>query len=95
MAHSPTGNLLGRAAATELKDLAQLLWESEQKELERKHEERIQELERITADLCITIEGETLFFLWYDDDNNVPAVGLCSNRVKLIRRRLFRLQGDI
>lgn len=93
MGRTVNGKLTGRAAASELRDRRNMLYEEQQREAERKKWER--EVADIHAEndamrRCMALEGELSFYKWWDSDE-VPAFGKRRTRVEMIEKRISSL----
>lgn len=90
MARTINGRLTGRAAATELAEQRSALFDAAiDKAKEERRQKNEEECSQALAELAeIDPNG---WEAWYDDDNNVPAYGLVSERAMLIRTRIAEL----
>lgn len=66
---------------------------AQEEEAKRKRKEELDALEWIEIDACMALEGETSFWTWYNDDNNVPDQGLHKDRIALIQARIKELRN--
>jgi len=90
MARTRNGNLTGRAGAEQLADQRRWLHDEAMRaadaaRLKREAEEITEENDLIR--MAIVIEGETSFFRWWDDDEQVPVHGKRSERIELLKKR--------
>lgn len=90
MARTVSGNLTGRAAVEERREIMDLNYKKYTLEQQKKLMQRESDL----IDEVIELVGFEKFESWWDDDNNVPVFGARQMRIALLEKYIEEVKSQ-